>query len=379
MTYRLSLRLDLRTKAQSRIMTALLAGVACLLPAPAAVAAGPGPAFFGMQTWTFPNAQEVAMMQRGGVGTLRVVFDAGIEASSDPARWDSYDALMDATARARIRVLPVLIGNPGGRRGQGRPRTPTERMLWARFVSGAAARYGRGGTFWKLHPQLASMPITAYQVWNEPNLPGYWRPPDDAAGYVRLVRLTSARLRAVDPKASIVLAGLPDSRHGTRMLDYIRAIYAQRGARALFDVLALNPYAPDAAGVLAKLNDVRAYMNRRGDRRTPIWVTEVGWATGGPRGSSFRTSKRGQAARISQMLRALIAARGRLRLGRLILFGLQDRAYRPAERPWWGPSVGLFDVAGRPKPAWRTFVGVTGGRAGGRLRNVAGPAGGTDP
>jgi len=241
-----------------------------------------------MQTFTLPNAQDVTMMKRGGVGTLRTVFNANIEWSPDPARWAPYDTLLADAARARIRVLPVLIGNPGGRVGSHRPRTRNERMAWARFVSGVAARYGRGGSFWRNNPELQPLPITAYQVWNEPNLPAYWRPHNDAAGYLRLVRLTRARLHAVDPKALIVLAGLPDSRHGTRMLDYVRAIYAQSGARTLFDVMALNPYAPDAGGVLEKLDQVRALMDRRGDRRTPIWVTEVGWATGGPR-SPFRT------------------------------------------------------------------------------------------
>jgi len=354
------------------IIAVLLGGVvACVLPPPG-VAASPERAFFGLGAWTLPNAQDVAMMRRGGVGTLRTVFDGGIEGSADPARWGLYDALMAAAARQQIEVLPVLIGIPGGRPRLERPRTRAARTAWARFVSAVARRYGRGGTFWATHPELAPMPITAYQVWNEPNLPVYWRPSHDATGYLRLVRLTRARVRAVDPKARIVLAGLPDSRIGTRMLDYVRTIYAQPGARTLFDVVALNPYAPDASVVLDKLNQVRAYMDRRGDRSTPLWVTEVGWATGGPR-SPFRTSRRGQALRISRTLRALIAARGRLRLERLMVFGLQDRAYLATERPWWGPRVGLFDLAGRPKPAWRTFVGITGGRPGGRLRSVVRP------
>jgi hypothetical protein len=53
-----------------------------------------------------------------------------------------------------------------------------------------------------------------------------------------------------------------------------------------------------------------------------------------------------------------------------MVFGLQDRPYTASERPWWGPHVGLFDVAGHPKPAWNTFVSFTGGRPGGRLPSV---------
>ena len=83
--------------------------------------------------------------------------------------------------------------------------------------------------------------------------------------------------------------------------------------------------------------------------------------------SPFRTTKSGQAARIDRTFRALLRARGRLRLERIVLFGLQDRAYRAGESRWWGPRVGLFDLLGQPKPGWRTFVRFTGGRAGGRL------------
>jgi hypothetical protein len=341
----------------------------CVLPSPV-IAAGPAPAFFGLQGHTLPGTGEIAMMKRGGAGTLRAVFDGGIQAFPESTRWSSYDALMAAASREQIAVLPVLIGIPGRRPRLDHPRTRAQRMGWARFVSGVAARYGRGGTFWAAHPDLAPMPITAYQVWNEPNLPAYWRPRGDAAGYLRLVRLTRARLRAIDPQATIVLGGLPDSRLGTPMLEYLRMVYAQPGARTLFDAVALNPYAATASGVLAKLNEVRAFMDRRGDGATPIWVTEIGWASGGPR-SPFTTSPRGQAARLQRLLRALIAARLRLHLASVIVFGLQDRAYDPSEKPWWGPRVGLFDIAGRPKPAWATFVRFTGGRPGGRLRSVA--------
>jgi hypothetical protein len=356
--------------------TGLIVGtLACAAPATPAVAAGPGRAFFGMQAWTVPNAEDVAMMKRGGVGTVRALFQGG-NGSRDKRRWAPYDVLMTAAAKQRIEVLPVLLGvakkaRPDRRLRVKRPRTRAALTAWGAFVRSVAARYGRGGRFWEAHPELTPIPLTAYQVWNEPNLPAYWYPADDAAGYLRLVRLTRSRLLDVDPKAVIVLAGLPNSKLGTPMFDYVRAVYAQRGARALFDVVALHPYAKDAPVVVEALNRVRAQMNRRRDRRTPIWITEVGWATGGPR-SPFTTSKAGQSARVARTFRALLAARRRLNLRRIMLFGLQDRAYHATETPWWGPRVGLFDTAGYPKPAWRTFVGFTGGQPGGRLPSVAG-------
>jgi len=364
--------MHLRVAARAGIMTALVViALAGIVPAPA-TAAGPGAAFFGMQGWTVPTARDLALMKRGGVGTYRAVFSgAQLGASFDSARWTQYDALMAAAARERIEVMPLLIDIPGARVRLQHPRTRADRIAWAGFVSAVARRYGRSGSFWADHPELEPVPLTAYQVWNEPNLPVYWRPAPDAAGYLRLVRLTRKRLRAVDPKASIVLAGLPNSRLGVPALDYLRAVYARPGARSLFDVVALHPYAQHAGGVVASVTRARAYMDRRGDRRTPIWITEIGWGTGGPR-TTLRTTKAGQAAKIDRALRSLLAARSRLRLGRFVLCALQDRDFVEGERPWWAPRAGLFDTFGRAKPAWRAFVRFTGGQPGGRLRSVAG-------
>ena len=338
-------------------------------PAPAAARAdAPAPEFFGMQSWVRPDAVDVALMRRAGIGSLRHVFVRDLGPDRGRTRWAAYDALMRAAARERMEVIPTLLGIKRGR--PHRPRSYDEWIAWTAFATAVARRYGRGGTFWGAHGDLEPMPLTAFQIWNEPNIPAYWRPAPDAAGYLRLVRATRKRLRAVDPSARIVLAGLPDSRLGTPALDYLRALYARPGARSLFDVVALNPYSRFSDGVMRALNRTRNLMDRRGDTKTPLWITEIGWSTDGPR-SQFRTTRLGQAARIHYTLTALIAARERLLLERVTWFGLQDRDYGTEEKPWWGPRVGLFDVEGRPKPGWRTYVGFTGGDEGGPLRSIS--------
>ena len=72
--------------------------------------------------------------------------------------------------------------------------------------------------------------IAAYQVWNEPNLSREWgnRPPD-AAGYVGLLKACSDAIRAADPAAIIISAGLAptgtydDSAHPDDI--YLQAMY----------------------------------------------------------------------------------------------------------------------------------------------------------
>ena len=53
--------------------------------------------------------------------------------------------------------------------------------------------------------------VTHWEIWNEANHYAYWGAPPDAAAYGRLVRLTAARIRAIQPEAVIIagaLAGL---------------------------------------------------------------------------------------------------------------------------------------------------------------------------
>ena len=45
--------------------------------------------------------------------------------------------------------------------------------------------------------------------------------------------------------------------------------------------MAVHPYAENARGVEGELSRIRCVMRRRGDGRTPVWISELGWATGG--------------------------------------------------------------------------------------------------
>ena len=94
-------------------------------------------------------------------------------------------------------------------------------------------------------------------------------------------------------------------------------------------------------------------MNRHGDS-SPIWVTEVGWASAGPP-SDFTVGAHGQAQRVRATLLGLAANRGRLRLGAVVYFGLRDSAVYPGGHDFWGLHTGLVTLSGRRKPAFAAF------------------------
>ena len=145
-----------------------------------------------------------------------------------------------------------------------------------RFVEAAAARYGSQRL---LLERASGDPPAAgsldWQLWNEPNLQGFWRPKLSAKSYVDLLRVFSRAVRSGDPDAHVLLAGLFPSptAHGhvigIPLERYLSTIYRQKNAKKLFDGVDIHPYATTPDRVLADVKLTRAIMNRFRDRKTP--------------------------------------------------------------------------------------------------------------
>jgi hypothetical protein len=345
------------------VAAALFASLACAAPAAAEVSVPRS--FFGVQGWNYPERDELLSLSRGGIGSLRAGFNrASVVDRSGRLHWGELDALVGDAARNGIQVLPVLAYAPyvRGKHRARPPRTPAARRNWTAWVEEVVGRYGTGGDFWLTRRDLPYIPVTAWQVWNEPNLEAHW-PRPKAASYVALLRPTAEAIRDVDPDATVVLAGIPDTRRGIRLRPYLRALYRQPGFQRLFDVIALHPYARDVSGVEEGIELARRIMRRHGDGRRRIWVTEIGWATSGPFRSAFRVTVRAQAERLRDAYDMFIEERARWRLERVFWFSLRDRDLSDTERDWFGPHTGLFYRSGYAKPAWMELADVTGGSA----------------
>jgi hypothetical protein len=304
----------------------------------------------------------LGLQAKAGAGVLRIVFNwAGIETRPGVYDFSRYDVWMRSVANHRMRVLPILFDTPSfyGRQSRRGTYPPRNVDAYARFAAAAVARYGPSGSFFRDNPDVPDVPIRSWQIWNEPNLRVYWLPRPNAREYVQMLRATYQAIKAVDGGAEVVTAGIPATllSGAIRFERFIGAMYKAKGAR-YFDTLAPNAYGRTAQDVIGSIGSLRKLMNRKGDRRGKIWVTEVGWGTGGPR-SRFNIGERRQAVEIPKLLRGLYRARGRLRLRGVVYFGWQDlRPYAPKFKDMWGLHTGLFKLNGRPKPAYRTFKRV---------------------
>jgi len=255
--------------------------------------------------------------------------------------WEYPDWLVRAAEYYGLDLVLRLDHPPGW-------AAPSDVSAYAAFVERVAARY-RGR-------------VAAYVIWNEPNLSAEWGgQPPDPTGYVQFLCAAQATIRAADPEALVVSAGLaPTNQADDSALDdrlYLQAMY-QAGGAPCFDVMGAHPYGfayppDDPYGAheelnFARLADLRAIMVENSDGDKPVWATELGWTTD-PVGTERR------------WLRVTEGEQARYLMGAIEQAG--------AEWPWleriavWNLSAGLaagderrgysiLDGDGTPKPAY---------------------------
>jgi hypothetical protein len=303
----------------------------------------------------------LAQQQSIGVGLIRQTFHWNqIETSRGHYNFAYYDGYMAATASHGIKVLPILFDPPRFRAKVSKRTSatypPRHYSDLGNFGAQIAARYGPNGSFWAQNPTVPKIPITAYQVWNEPNIPAYWPTGPNPRQYARLLKATAKGIHRVDRGAEIVTAGMPDS-HLSRpgsVFSYVKSMLHASGGHS-FNTLAVNPYGKNSTQIVRKMQRFRSILNGAHDRSARMWVTEFGWSDVGP-ASSFRAGRSGQARDIRRAIPALVRRRSHLKLRGIVYYSWRDGApYAPLFRDFWGLHTGLLKRNGAAKPALAAF------------------------
>ena len=344
-----------------RALVAVALGFVAALPAQPATASVPadsvGVYSEELERANSPDHLAAAAAQRDArIGLVRQQFSwARIETSPGHLDFSVYDDVLTAAATAGVSILPVLMDPPAWRStapdsGRLRAMYPPRHVAdMASLATALVGRYGPGGRFWVAHPELAPMPVRSWQVWNEPNIPAFWATGPDPSAYVELLDATGSAIRAADPAAEIVAAGLPLADNGIPIGTFLNGMYAA-GARGTFDTLAIHPYASDALGVLQILWAARLQLDRLGDPDRPIWATEFGWSTDGPP-VTITMSEAAQAATLRDAIGLMQRSRSALRLRGFVVFRWRDVTLNPRQTDVWALHTGLVRADGSPKPA----------------------------
>jgi hypothetical protein len=286
-----------------------------------------------------------------------------------PESWTHADAVMDEADYRGIKVVARLGKPPDWAIRQGTPapgQPPFDEGAFGKFCGDLAARYkGR---------------IVAYQVWNEPNLHREWLfHPPDAAAYVKVLAACNAAIKAADPAAVVITAGLaPTGTHSPQATPddiYLLQMYAA-GAANHYDVLGVNapglhlppeapPDDPRTDGqrwqVFRRVEDMRAIMVAQGEGHKQVAILETGWTTDtretipGPDGTPIPNPYRWHAVSEADQARYLVAAyeyagkHWRPWLSLMICIYLADPAWTPDnEEYWWALNDAGFNTRLRP-------------------------------
>jgi hypothetical protein len=363
--------------------TILLLALVAALCAPTAAEALPG-SFFGIAPQTALTDRDAAYMKAGGIGSIRwpLAWASVQPTARGGYDWSSFDPVVEVAARHGLAVLPFLYTTPSWAASKSTTLpidSARARRGWTAFVEAAVKRYGPGGEFWAEHappsaevnyvPAISMpLPIRNWQVWNEANF-FYFAYPVSPGRYARLLKLTNGAIKSADPSAKTILSGLfgnPDQggKWGMDATKFLAALYRVPGIKAQFDGVALHPYAFHVEDLEEMTDEMREVMLENHDPGAGFYVTEMGW--GSQNDSSvvaFEQGIQGQARELRRAYRFLILNRAWLNLKATYWYSWKDNPEYVACS--FCDSVGLFRAGAefRPKPAWRAFVGLTGGRA----------------
>jgi polysaccharide biosynthesis protein PslG len=343
---------------------ALLAAAGIWLAASPIPDAAASPGLFGLSAAPPFDSRDIPKMRSTGVRTVRVpLVWATIQPRRASFRWRATDRLVGDLAARGIRPVPFVFGSPAWLATEPeRPPLGSAKKVraWRTFLTELVGRYGPGGAYWDGgyehdHPGARAKPITAWQIWNEPNLPKFFPQRRSARTYAKLVKISHDAIAAVDPRARIVLAGLVGYARPTAW-SFLRKLYAVKRIKRYFDVVSVHPYSATLGQFRTIIDKVRQVMKARHDRTTALWLTEVGWGSAHhTRRQPLNKGRRGQKRMLQRSFKLVLHKRSRWHVGRLFWFDWRDPAPGTRGDCSFCDSAGLLRYNHKPKPSYHAF------------------------
>jgi hypothetical protein len=341
-----------------------LAGLLVCLAVSAAPAAAAPRELFGISQGQPFSQRDFRKMRSTGVRSLRFALNwYAAQPRPRAPRWGPTDKLIGNLAARGIRGAPFVYGSPRwvAKRHHwpplGRPRKV---RAWRSFLASVVRRYGPGGRYWsgayqQQHPGGPRKPIVSVQIWNEPNLEKFFPQKKAARKYASLVKVSHRAINRVSRRVRVVLAGLTGFAKPTAWT-FLHKLYRVKGIKRKFDAAALHPYASTIRQFRSEIRRVRRVMKSHRDKRTALWLTEVGWGSARyTRRFPLNKGKQGQKRMLKKSFRLVRQNRRSWRVQRVFWFHWRDPARGEGRYCSFCPSAGLLRHSYRPKPAYRAF------------------------
>jgi hypothetical protein len=357
-----------------------MATLAVAVPAASALPAD----FWGVSPQATPTPEQFQRLRAGGVASVRIgiSWNAVQPLSSGEANFNASDQLVASAVAAGINVLPFVYDAPPWAVAQARvPRsgakapktlpvkTGAQRSAWANFLKLVVERYGPTGSFWAANPSIPVSPIRTWQIWNEENFKYFVTRPSPS-DYGKLVNISYAAIKSVDPGAKLILGGLfarpgeakhkrkpPEAYYATDFLDQMYRLTP--GIKKKFTGVALHPYTAKYQLLTPEIEEVRTVLKARHDPNKKLWITEIGWSSEPPDPvhDAFAKGPAGQATQLKGAFNLFKHKAAKWKLQRIYWFSVDDQ---PGICNFCGGS-GLFGPGFVPKKSWFAYVKFAGG------------------
>jgi len=334
--------------------------------------------FFGVDPGTAADAEDFQQMADAGVESVRSGLNwSSVQPQPGEFNWTVPDGMVGRLAANGIGFLPVLASAPGWISPQNTvpPLENSEAEdRWTAFLTAAVERYGPGGAFWQpssnggpspFHAlcqcDADPMPITYWQVWNEPSLSHYFTVSSPVESYAKLLQISHDAITSQDPHAQIVLAGVPGfaRKGGLTAWQFLDDLFRIPGTNGDFDVAALHPYARDVDQLKFELDKVQGVMKENGDVAKPLWITELGWGSDPPDRFGLNQGIQGQEQLLTQAFSLLLRERTTWNLDRVYWFEWRDPPPTQEVACSFCSSAGLLQNDRKPKPSYDAFTHFT--------------------
>lgn len=309
---------------------------------------------------------EFTTISKIGVGWIRIDMSWADIQPNNPNQydWTQLDTIVAAAKAHNLKILGTIDYAPTWAMASSctlnEKCPPVNPMVFADFAATLAQRYESAG-------------LRYWEIWNEPNLAGFWEPAPNAGAYTHLLKLTYQAIKNVEPNAIVLSGGLGNLDRNPSSVNqqtFLTEMYAD-GAKPYFDVLGYHAYSfPALPSYVAlwsgwsMMNDIpdsiESIMIANGDANKQIWITEYGAPTNGP-GSEATTADPNfanspdhvtDALQAEMLTEAVNKYKVTPELGGFFWYSYQDLGTSTVTNENF---FGLLNYDGSPKPAYYAY------------------------
>ena len=243
------------------------------------------------------------LLAAAGASFVRVPINwSAVERAPGASDYTLPDAIAEQLDRVGLRPLWVLTSAPCWA-SELPCQAPQPSLAPSREAVGAYASFA--AAIAERYPDAVGI-----EVWNEPNLPNFWRPTPDPSLYRQLLAATAEAVHSSASEVPVVMAGpspttaeqAAEDPKKIPFVPFIEEVMAGPEAPDV-DAIGTHPHSllqrgPDAVRASIDLFELARQAAAAVAPQTPVWVTEVGLTTAGQN----RVSEAEQAAGLAELV-----------------------------------------------------------------------------